>query len=238
MEESDPEFVGEAEALGDGGGLSSLPLNGGVGGVGVSGVVGGREGGGDDVDAVTAGGGVEDEAGGRVGVVGDFGALVGGEDDSGVAVAGGDHGNAAGGEEGSDGGCEGEREVLFEDIVGEVGSGVGAAVGGIDEDDRAGLLAPGDHGKERREEGEARGDGFEGKGQGFVWSLVDCKRVGCDALRIEMRPTVRISSAEDAGDGLREGKTMASATTGPFLRIRCVWRVEENRQRQKQIPTG
>jgi hypothetical protein len=50
-------------------------------------------------------------------------------------------------------------------------------VGGVEENDRAGWLGRGDEWKERREEGEARGDGFERDGQGFVWTLVDCKRV-------------------------------------------------------------
>jgi len=42
-------------------------------------VVGRSEVRGDDVNAVAAGGGVEDEAGGRMRVVGYFGSLVGGE---------------------------------------------------------------------------------------------------------------------------------------------------------------
>ena len=74
---------------------------------------------------------MEDEAGGGVSVVGDFGALVGGEGDGGVGVAGGEEGEACGGELGSEASGEGEGEVFFEDVVGEVGSGVEASVGGV-----------------------------------------------------------------------------------------------------------
>ena len=115
------------------------------------------EGGGDDVNAGAAGGGVEDEAGDGVGVVGDLGALVGGEGDGGVGVAGGDDGEAAGGEQGAEAGGEGEGEVFFEEVVGEVGSGVGASVGGVEEDEGAGggLLGEGKRGDQQAErEGE------------------------------------------------------------------------------------
>ncbi len=118
------------------------------------------------MDAVAAGGGVEDEAGGGVSVIGDLGALVGGEEGSGVAVAGDDDGEATGGERGSEGGGEGQGEVFFEELVAEAGSGVGASVGGVEEDDCAGLLGWEGDGKEGREDGEPRGDGLEGWGQG------------------------------------------------------------------------
>ena len=79
MEEREAEGVSQDHALGDGGGLSGVPGNR-VAGVGFV-VVGRREVGGDDMNAVAAGGGVEDEAGGWVGVIGYFGALVCGEND-------------------------------------------------------------------------------------------------------------------------------------------------------------
>ena len=75
--EGEADLVGEAEALGDGGGLGGVP--GGRWAWGPSESLGGVRVGGDDVDAVAAVGGVEDEAGGGMGVVGDLGALVGGE---------------------------------------------------------------------------------------------------------------------------------------------------------------
>ena len=65
------------------------------------------------------------------------GALVGGEGVGGVGVAGGDDGEAGGGEGGAEAGGEGEGDIFFEDVVGELGSGVGAAVGGVEEDEVA-----------------------------------------------------------------------------------------------------
>ena len=54
-----------------------------------------------------------------------------------------------------------------------MGSGVGAAVGGVEQDDGAGLglLGRGGDGQEGREddEGEARGDWLEGWSQGNEW---------------------------------------------------------------------
>ena len=116
--------------------MGGVPGNG-VAGVRVVAVVGRGEVGGDEVDAVAAGGGVEDEAGGGVGVVGDLGALVGGEGGGRVGVAGGDDGEAAGGEEGAEAGSEGQSDGFFGTVVGEPGPGVGAAVGGVEEDDGA-----------------------------------------------------------------------------------------------------
>ena len=81
---------------------------------------------------------MENETGGGVGVVGDLGALVGGKGDGWVSVSGGEEGEACGGELSAEAGGEGEGEVFFEDVVGQVGSGVGASVGGIEEDDGAG----------------------------------------------------------------------------------------------------
>ena len=101
--EDDGEFgvlEGEADLVGEGrlwGMEAAWAVFQGMVAWGVSSLVG-REGGGDDVDAGAAVGGVEDEAGGGVGVVGDLGALVGGEGDGGVGVAGGDDGEAGGGE--------------------------------------------------------------------------------------------------------------------------------------------
>ena len=94
-----------------------------------------------------------------------------------VGVAGGDDGEAAGGEEGAETGGEGEGEVFFEEVVGEVGAGVGASVGGVEEDDGAGyglLGGDGDREECRQDgEGEVRRDLSMGRDQG---SLVDCKR--------------------------------------------------------------
>ena len=116
------------------------------------------------MDAGAAGGGVEDEAGGGMGVVGDLGALVGGEGDGRVGVAGGDDGEAAGGEEGAEAGGEGEGDVFFEEVVGEVGAGVGASVGGVEEDDGAGggLLGLGGCSRVRRSVGEEFERGRQG----------------------------------------------------------------------------
>ena len=89
---------------------------------------------------------------------------------------GGDDGEAAGGEEGAEAGCEGEGDVFFEQVVGEVGSGVGASVSGIEEDygARGGLLGLCGDGDEARQDGEGCGDlsGKEGQGR-----FVDCKWV-------------------------------------------------------------
>lgn len=94
------------------------------------------------MDSGAAGGCVEDDAGGGVGVVADLGSLVGGERSGGVGVAGGDDTESGCAEGGSQAADEGEGDVFFEDVVGEVGAGVGASVGGVDEDDgaRGGLL--------------------------------------------------------------------------------------------------
>lgn len=97
-----------------------------------------RERGGEDVDAGAAAGGVEDEAEGGAVVIGDLGALVGGEDDSGIGGAGGDDGEVVGGEGGAETVVEGEGDVFFEEIAGEAGSGIGAAVGGIEQDEGSG----------------------------------------------------------------------------------------------------
>ena len=73
-----------------------------------------------------------------MGVVGDLGALVGGESDAGVGIAGGHDVEAAGGELSAEARGEGESEVFFEEVVGEVSAGVGASVGGVEEDKGAG----------------------------------------------------------------------------------------------------
>jgi len=140
--------------------------------VGVFEVVG-CEGGGDDVNAGAAGGGVEDEAGGGVGVVADLGALVGGEGDGRIGVAGGDDGKAAAGEGGAEAGGEGEGKIFFEKVVGEVGAGVGTSMSGVEEDRgaRDGLLGGGDA-VHQKNEGESQCEMFEGKRQS---RLVDCK---------------------------------------------------------------
>ena len=55
-------------------------------------------------------------------------------------------------------GGKGEGDVFFEDVVGEVGSGVGASVGGVEEDDAvrgAGLLG----GRGKREDAATRSEG-------------------------------------------------------------------------------
>lgn len=154
------ELVGEEEALPERGGLGGLPGDDGARGFEV---VGGGKVGGDDVDAVAAGGGVEDEAGGGMGVVGDLGALVGKEGDGGIGVAGEDDGDAAGAEEGTETGGEGQREVFFEEMFVEGGSGLGASVGGIEKDDGSGgwrgLLRGLLRVERGRDEEEARQDG-------------------------------------------------------------------------------
>ncbi len=125
--------VGELEAGGDEGGLGGVPGDG-LPGFDFAGV---GEGGGEEVDAGAAGGGVDEEAGGGAGVVGEAGALVGGDGVGGVGVAWGDDVEAGCGEGGAELGGEGEGEVFLEDVVGELGSGVGASVGGVEEDEVA-----------------------------------------------------------------------------------------------------
>jgi hypothetical protein len=156
--------------LGNGGGLGGVP---GDGGVWVREVVW-CEGGGDDVNAGAAGGGVEDKACGGVGVVADLGALVGSEGNGGVGFVGGDDSEAAGGEKGAEAGGEGEGNVFFEEVIGEVGTGVGASVSGIEEDEGAGggLLGLRGDGDEARQDGEGEACDLLGEGQG---RLVDCK---------------------------------------------------------------
>ncbi len=61
----------------------------------------------------------------------------------GVGVVGGDDGEAGGGEEGLEAGGEGLGDVFFDGVVGELGAGVVAAVGGVEEDDVAGWLGGG-----------------------------------------------------------------------------------------------
>jgi hypothetical protein len=75
---------------------------------------------------------MNNEADGGTAMVGDAGSLIGGE--FGVCIPGGEEGEASSGEEGLDAGGESEGDVLFEDAVRELGSGVGAAVGGVEED--------------------------------------------------------------------------------------------------------
>ena len=89
------------------------------------------------MDAGAAGGGMEEDAGGGSGVVGLAGALVWREGVGGVCVAWGDDGEVGDGERGAEARGEGEGEIFFEDVVGELGSGVGAAVGGIEKDEVA-----------------------------------------------------------------------------------------------------
>ena len=116
---------------------------------------------------------MEGEAGVGVGVIGDLGALVGGEGYGRVGVAGGDDSEAAGGEGSTKAGGEGEGDVFFKHVVGEMGSGIGAPVRGVKEDDGASgwLLGRGDAGGQENGS-EAYREVFEGKGQG---RLVDCK---------------------------------------------------------------
>ncbi len=152
------DLAGEAEALGDTVGLRRLPREDarsgrggrGVGvGVDVGGGFGRRERRGDDVDAVAGGGGVEEDAGDRVGVVGDAGALVrrgcrrwglrvlrvGGGGRRGVCLTGEEDGEVVAGEEGADTVGERQGDVLLEKAVVELGSVVGAAVCGVEEDE-------------------------------------------------------------------------------------------------------
>lgn len=65
---------------------------------------------------------------------------------------------------GAEASSEREGEVFFEKVVGEVSAGVGASVGGVEEDDGAGLL--GVCGDARQEdEGEECGELSVGTGQ-------------------------------------------------------------------------
>ncbi len=119
-------------------------------------------------------GGVDEDAGEGAGAVGDLDALVvegllrlwgrgvgfgrpgGGE----VGAAGEDDVEAAGGEEGFEAVGEGEVEVFFEDVAGDSGAVVDAAVGGVEDD-----------GVEVEERLVGFGDagfGFAGYGEGYV----------------------------------------------------------------------
>ncbi len=103
------------------------------------------------MDAVAGGGGVEQDAGEGVDVVGGAGALVGGGcgndgggligvagcEDGAVGLAGKEDGEVFRGEQGTDAGCKGEGDVLLEQVIVDVGAGVGAAVGGVEEDEVA-----------------------------------------------------------------------------------------------------
>ncbi len=161
-------LVGEAEALGDGGGLGCVPGDGGVRLVGAF-----VERGGDDVHAAAAVGGVQDEAGGGMSVIDDLGALIGGEDYGRVGLACGQDRETAGGEESAKAGGEGEGDIFFEEIAGQVGTGVGTAVGRVDEDRgvRGGLLG-GSDAVHQKKDGEHQRELFEGERQS---RLVDCK---------------------------------------------------------------
>ena len=71
-------------------------------------------------------------------MVGGVGTLVGGERGSGGGgggVAGGNYGESSGCEKRPQCLCEGQIEVFFVKVVGKVGSGVGAAVGWIEDDE-------------------------------------------------------------------------------------------------------
>lgn len=159
--------------MGDGGGLGGVPGDGvaGGGGGGVEVLWGRGQGGGDEMNAVAAGGGVEDEAGGGANAVGDLGALVGREWNGGVGVAGGDDGETVGGEKSAEAGGEGEGEVFFEEVVGEVGSGIRTSVCGVEKDDDAGRLLGGQ--RESRQE-EGRGEEFERRVQGSGLIVMEC----------------------------------------------------------------
>jgi len=125
------------------------------------------------MDAGAARGGVEDEAGGGMGVVADFGSLVSGQGGGGVGVARGDDGEAGCAKGGTKARGEGEGDVFFEEAVGEMGSGVRASVGGIEEDEgaRSGLLGCGQWDDARcKDEEKARGAVSAGRGQRIEWS--------------------------------------------------------------------
>src|SRR5215469_12714506 len=106
-------------------------------------------------------------------VVADLGTLVGGERNGGVGFVGGHDGETAGGEQGAEAAGEGEGDVFFDEVVGEVGSGVGTSVGGVEEDKgaRSGLLGVG-YCARQKGDGEAEREVLEDKRQG---RLVDCK---------------------------------------------------------------
>lgn len=97
------------------------------------------------MDAGAGAGGVEDDAGEGVDVVGEAGALVGGGWGQvwgvwgGLCFAGGEDAEAERGELEADAGGEGEGEVFLEQWLagtgGEMGAGVVAAVGGVEEDE-------------------------------------------------------------------------------------------------------
>ena len=104
MEQGGVEVAGQGQAARDPGGLRGLPGS-------EAARFGGRERGGEEVDAGAGLRGVQAEAGLGVGVVGDLGAAV--VVDGGVGFAGGDDGDAAGGEQRTEADAEGEGEGFF-----------------------------------------------------------------------------------------------------------------------------
>ena len=90
------------------------------------------------MDAGAAAGGVEGQADGSAGVIGDLGALVGGEKSGRIGGTGRDDGEVRGSEQSAKAVIEGERDVFFEEIVGQMGSRIGTAVCRVKQDQRAG----------------------------------------------------------------------------------------------------
>ena len=84
----------------------------------------------------TALAGVETKAGCGIGMIGNFCAPV--QVNGSVRLSGGDNLDATGGEERTQPGVEGEICVLFELTAIEMSTGIVAAVGGIQNDDKAG----------------------------------------------------------------------------------------------------
>jgi len=101
------------------------------------------------VDAGAGLRGVEAEAGLGVGVVGDLRAAV--WVDGGVGLAGGEDLDAARAEQGTEADAEGEGECFFR-LIEEMAAWVVTAVGGVEEDEEAGL---------------GRGGGWLGNGRGL-----------------------------------------------------------------------
>ena len=160
VEEGEAELVGEAEALRDGGGLGGVPGDG-AGGLG-------RLAGRAEVMRWMPGFRLavawrRRQAAGRAWLAAPA-RWSGGRAAAGSASRVVTTAKSGGGERGFEASGEGEGDVFFEEIVGEVGSGVGASVGGVEEDEGAGLL--GERGG--REQDEERGEVSAGGEQGCV----------------------------------------------------------------------
>ena len=87
------------------------------------------------MDAAAAGGGMQDEAGGRANMVGGFRAIDRGQRD--IRFPGGDHRDAVRGQHGAQADGKVEGKVFFELMVREASAAVGTAMSGVNHDSKS-----------------------------------------------------------------------------------------------------